>query len=140
MSTGHVPMPLRRLIHSRASGRCEYCFAPEQLSFHTHQVDHIIAQKHGGETIASNLALSCISCNQAKGSDLTSIDPLTGEIIPLFHPRQHQWSDHFELRDSIIVAKTALGRVTVRLLQFNAPDRVTERQWFIVAGEYEVSA
>ena len=134
MSAPHVPAALRRLVRERARECCEYCLAPEFLCFHTHQVDHIIAQKHEGATIWENLALSCIHCNQAKGSDLTSIDPMNGEIAALFHPRKDIWSVHFELRDAFIVPKTAIGRVTARLLQFNALDRVAEREAFIAAG------
>ena len=134
MSAPHIPATLRRLVRERARECCEYCLAPELLCFHTHPVDHIIAQKHGGSTLEENLALSCIGCNQAKGSDLSSIDPDNGQLIPLFHPRRDRWSEHFELRDAFIVAKTAAGRVTARLLQFNAPDRVAEREWFIAAG------
>jgi len=69
-----------------------------------------------------------------KGSDLSSIDPQTGELALLYHPRRDQWSAHFDVRDAIIVPKTAVARVTVRLLQFNALDRLTEREGFMLAG------
>lgn len=134
MSALHVPAALRRLVRDRARECCEYCQFPEQFGFHTHPVDHIIAQKHGGETTEANLALSCIGCNQAKGSDLSSIDPIGGNLVPLFNPRTDFWAEHFELRDAFIVPKTAIGRVTVKLLQFNAPDRVTERESLIQMG------
>jgi hypothetical protein len=134
MSTLHIPAALRRLVRERARECCEYCLVPEQFSFHTHPVDHIIAQKHGGDTTAENLALSCISCNQAKGSDLSSIDPTDGKLVALFHPRADLWSEHFELRDTFIIPRTAIGRVTVKLLQFNAPDRLTERELLLHAG------
>ena len=133
--SAHVPAEVRRVVWARASGRCEYCLAPERLSFHTHQVDHIVAQKHGGETMAENLALSCISCNQCKGADLSSLDPLTGELAALFHPRRQRWREHFELRGLFILPEPPTGRVTVRLLQLNAPERIAEREWFIIAGE-----
>ncbi|WP_408103981.1 HNH endonuclease [Tolypothrix campylonemoides] len=32
-----------------------------------------MAVKHGGETTAENLALSCLSCNRYKGSDFATI-------------------------------------------------------------------
>ena len=134
MSADHIPAKLRRFVWSRADSRCEYCLAPAMLTFQPHQVDHIIAIKHGGQSDEANLALSCIICNQAKGSDLSSIDPLTQEIFALFHPRRDRWDDHFQLRDAIIIPLTARGRVTVRLLQFNTPDRIVERSWFIKAG------
>ncbi|WP_397383991.1 HNH endonuclease [Prosthecobacter sp.] len=136
MSTAHIPAELRRQVQARAGGYCEYCRAPAELGFHAHQVDHVIAQKHGGETIAENLAMSCIACNQFKGSDLSSLDPATKELTALFHPRQQDWRDHFELSGLFIIPKTAVGRVTANLLQFNAPERIIEREWFIAAGAF----
>lgn len=134
MSAAHIPAAMRRLVRDRAHESCEYCLLPELFSFHTHQVDHIIAQKHGGQTTEENLALSCILCNQAKGSDLSSIDPADGSLVPLFHPRRNDWCDHFELRTGFIKGKTALGRVTANLLQFNEPEKVEERTWLAEAG------
>src|SRR5438046_2311361 len=74
----YIPVALRRLVRERAGERCEYCLMPEQLTLAAHWVDHIAAEKHGGRTEEANLALSCVLCNQHKGSDLTSIDPETG--------------------------------------------------------------
>ncbi len=109
MSAGHISAELRRQVQARAGGCCEYCRAPAELGFHEHQIDHIIAQKHGGETVLENLALSCIACNQFKGSDLSSLDPTDKELTALFHPRQPAWQDHFELRGLFIIPKTATG-------------------------------
>lgn len=134
MSVAHIPAAMRRLVRDRAHESCEYCLLPELFSFHTHQVDHIIAQKHGGQTTEDNLALSCILCNQAKGSDLSSIDPVDASLVPLFHPRRDDWSDHFEWRNAFINGKTAVGRVTANLLQFNAPEKVEERTRLVEAG------
>jgi HNH endonuclease len=104
------------------------------LAFALHWVDHIIAEKHGGQTATDNLALCCIICNQHKGTDLTSIDPQTGQITPLFHPRRDRWSDHFRLVGATIEPCTAIGRVTVRLLQLNRPDRLKERELLLRLG------
>jgi len=87
-----------------------------------------VAEKHGGKTEEGNLALSCVLCNQHKGTDLTSIDPLTNEIAPLFHPRKDVWADHFRLKGAEIEPLTAVGRVTVRLLQMNQTERIKERE------------
>jgi HNH endonuclease len=135
MSTTHVPAPLRRLVRVRADRNCEYCLAPERLCFQAHQVDHVIAEKHGGETSEDNLALSCIFCNRAKGSDIASIEPVTKSIVRLYNPRRENWISHFSLDGCLITPLTSIGRVTVKLLQMNAPDRVVERQWFIAAGD-----
>jgi 5-methylcytosine-specific restriction endonuclease McrA len=71
MSRTRVPAPMRRLVRQRAKACCEYCLIPEAIAFARHQVDHIEAEKHGGSSAEDNLALSCILCNQYKGSDLT---------------------------------------------------------------------
>jgi len=42
----YIPEALRRAVIERAGGRCEYCGKP-QVSFFPHEVDHVIAQKHG---------------------------------------------------------------------------------------------
>jgi hypothetical protein len=138
MSGSHIPAELRRLVPTRAFGRCEYCLAPEIFSFQPHQVDHIVAQKHDGKTVETNLALCCVPCNLFKGSDLTSIDPATGAIAALFHPRRDKWTQHFELQGLLMIPKSPTGRVTVKLLQFNAPDRVAERALFAHVNELVV--
>ena len=40
-----------------------------------HEIDHVIAEKHGGQTDKDNLALACTLFNKYKGSDLAFIDP-----------------------------------------------------------------
>ena len=86
MSETYINAALRKQVYRRARGCCEYCLLPDIAAFAPHEVDHIIAEKHGGLTAAENLALSCTLCNKHKSSDLTSIDPETGDIVPLYHP------------------------------------------------------
>jgi hypothetical protein len=136
MAQKYVPAALRRQVRARAEERCEYCLIPEQFTLASHWVDHVVAEKHGGRTEEDNLALSCSLCNQRKGSDLTSIDPQTGEITPLFHPRRENWLDHFVLRGARIEPLTPTGRVTVRLLQLNHPDRIEERELLLLLGQF----
>ena len=134
MTSAYVPAALRRLVRERANGWCEYRLLPGVVSFHLHQVDHIVAQKHGGEAVEANLALSCILCNQHKGTDLASIDPETRAAVELYHPRRHVWDEHFILSGGLIMPQTPQGRATARLLQFNAPDRGMERSVLASAG------
>jgi 5-methylcytosine-specific restriction endonuclease McrA len=134
MSVTHVPAELRRLVVRRADQRCEYCRIPESVTFAPLEIDHIYAEKHGGTTEPENLGLSCPLCNRRKGTDLASIDPQTGAIVPLFHPRRDRWSDHFRLKEGHIEPLTAAGRVTVHLLQLNQPERVEERLILVEAG------
>jgi hypothetical protein len=119
---------LRELVRSRAAGLCEYCGIPEQLTLSEHEIDHVIALKHAGQTVVENLALCCAVCNRYKGSDIASIDPDSGEVTPLFHPRRNSWDEHFEMRHGEIRGLTACGRTTARLLRLNSPMRIRERQ------------
>ncbi len=130
MSKTYVSASLRRMVCDRANGYCEYCLIPEALALSSHQIDHIIAEKHSGETVGSNLALSCSICNKNKGSDIASIDPETGEVVRLYHPRKDRWENHFQIQteSGIIQPLTAIGRVTVRLLQINRAECLTERK------------
>jgi hypothetical protein len=92
----------------------------QDLAASTHQVDHVIAEKHGGQTVLDNLALSCTVCNRRKGSDISSIDPETGNLVSLFNPRTQQWSDHFKLDGMHISGLTEVGRTPVEFLRLYA--------------------
>jgi hypothetical protein len=67
------------------------------------EIDHVIAQKHGGATVDSNLALACFYCNSAKGPNVAGIDPESGLIVRLFHPRTDRWTDHFRMEEDLMV-------------------------------------
>jgi 5-methylcytosine-specific restriction endonuclease McrA len=136
MTSSLIPAELRRLVIERASGHCEYCLIHQDVSIYSHEVDHIIALKHGGQTRADNLALSCLSCNRYKGSDLATIDPINDEIVPLFNPRRQVWDEHFLLNDARIEGITQIGQATSRLLKLNAPNRILERQVLINQRRY----
>ena len=134
MSETYISAELRRLTRNRAAECCEYCLIPEAVSLLSHQIDHVIAEKHGGRTDEDNLALSCALCNRRKASDIASVDPQTDLIEPLFHPRRDRWEDHFRLVAGRIEPVTATGRTKVRLLQLNATARIEERRLLISIG------
>ncbi|HEY4235059.1 MAG TPA: HNH endonuclease signature motif containing protein [Lacipirellulaceae bacterium] len=125
---------MRRDVARRAANRCEYCLIHQDDSASRHQVDHIVAEKHGGDTALTNLALSCLPCNRRKSSDIGSNDPATGQFTRLFNPRGQSWIDHFRLDGPRIVGITAVGRTTVEFLKLNAPERLLERADLIHAG------
>ncbi len=125
---------LTRLVWQRAKGRCEYCRMPQTADDATFEIDHIIARKHIGATVASNLCLSCYYCNSFKGSGLTSLDPKTRKITPLFNPRRHKWAKHFRWQGAYLMGRTPIGRVTVALLHINDEYRVELREWLIEEG------
>uniref|UniRef100_UPI004056FFA9 HNH endonuclease n=1 Tax=Candidatus Electrothrix sp. TaxID=2170559 RepID=UPI004056FFA9 len=129
MSKTYISVALRTLVYKRAKAACEYCLIPEMITFAPHQIDHIIAEKHSGETQQNNLALACILCNKYKGSDIASVDPATGNIVALYNPRQDSWEEHFHLeKNGNIQPLTGIGRGTLQLLRFNTPERISERR------------
>jgi 5-methylcytosine-specific restriction endonuclease McrA len=138
MSKAAIPSSLRAATIEQAEKRCEYCQQPDdrELNVYSHEVDHVTARKHGGETEAGNLAYACFTCNRHKGTDLASIDPHTGKVTQLFNPRTQRWRRHFQLcADGVILPRTAVGRATVALLRVNTPVRVQIRAALIVANK-----
>jgi hypothetical protein len=138
MAKARISATLRSKTIQRAQKRCEYCQKPDDREFNTasHEVDHIIAEKHGGETGLKNLAYACLPCNRHKGTDYRSFDPLTGKDTRLFNPRLQNWRDHFQLNtDGTIIPQTPEGRATVRLLRLNDPTRVAQRADLIAAKQ-----
>lgn len=126
MSDSYISQELRRLVAARASRRCEYCLIHESDTFMGCQVDHILSEKHGGQTTADNLAYACTFCNRSKGSDIATLDEHE-QLTRLFHPRLDRWTDHFVFQEARIQPLTAVGFGTARLLGFNTEERIEER-------------
>ena len=127
---------LRNEVARRAHHRCEYCLIHEDdIAFRPH-IDHIVSRKHGGLSDIENLAYACVLCNRRKGSDVTSIDGRSGEIVRLFHPRHDLWADHFQLDGNLIRGLSDVGGATAELLKFNVPERIAERSLLQSLGSY----
>lgn len=124
----------RRRVSRRAHGRCEYCLLYEEHSVKKHEPDHIIPRKHGGLDLDDNLAWACFLCNRSKGSEVAAYDSETGQLVPLFNPRKQVWAEHFSMQLGEIIAHTAVGRVTILVLQLNQPRRVETRRILIESG------
>lgn len=103
------------------------------FSFH---IEHIISQQHGGSDNLNNLAYACSHCNWKKGPNISTVLSENGPIIPLYNPRTSNWADHFALQGGVIQYKTSIGEGTIRLLEFNAIERILERIELIEAGIY----
>ncbi len=127
---------LVRQVWERAKGRCEYCQMGQEFEKITYEVDHIISRKHGGPTVAGNLALSCAHCNGFKGSDIAGRDPKTRKLTPFFHPRRHKWAYHFGWEGPYLRGRSAIGRVTVSLFNINNVFRVELREELIEEGVF----
>ena len=134
--SAYIPVALKTQIEQCDHGRCCYCLTQETISGISLSFDHIQSQSKGGATSFENLCLACRACNEFK-SDLTeAVDPLTGETVPLFHPRQQNWTDHFTWSEdgTYIQGITTVGRATVLALQLNRAVIVVARRRWVSSG------
>lgn len=127
---------LRRRVAERAYHVCEYCLVHEDDLLHACEVDHVISVKHGGQTVFENLANACFHCNRHKGSDVGSIARSSGNFVRFFNPRADRWSDHFSIHSGRIESSSEIGEATLRILEFNHPDRVLLRKLLANEGRY----
>ena len=99
-------------------------------------LDHIIPAAAGGQTVWENLCVACHSCNEFKGAQMEAHDPQTGQRVPLFHPRQQLWIEHFRWSEdsSAIIGLTPAGRATVAALNMNHPTIVEARHRWARVG------
>jgi hypothetical protein len=126
---------LRQQIIERARGRCEYC-QTQQVIVVSMEIDHIVPESVGGETILDNLCLACMGCNGFKLDFQIGIDPQTEQVMPLFNPRTQIWHDHFQWSEEgvHIVGLTPTGRATIVRLQMNREPVLRSRRLWVEAG------
>jgi hypothetical protein len=122
----------------RAQGYCEYCRSPMRYSPDPFAVEHIVPRVAGGGNEPSNLALSCQGCNNLKFVSIEAVDPVTGVMVPLFHPRQQRWSQHFlwSQDTTVVVGRTPIGRATVERLRLNREGVVNLRRVLATIGQH----
>jgi hypothetical protein len=123
-------------VWERARNRCEYCLFPALHAWLPFQIDHIIAEKHGGQTHPNNLALSCYYCNSFKGPNIAGIDP-DGDpeiAVQLFHPRKQLWPEHFKWKGAVLMGSSPDGRATISVLCINDSDSIEFRQLLLEIG------
>src|SRR5438034_8202884 len=125
---------LRQTVRDRAESRCEFCHLPERIAELPFQIDHVIAEQHGGLTSEDNLALACARCNRYKGPNLSGIDPDSGKLTRLFNPRIDAWTKHFVWKSASLSARTAIGRTTIAVLQVNHPEAQNQRADLLKEG------
>ncbi|WP_245555373.1 HNH endonuclease [Baaleninema simplex] len=119
MSDDSISKILRNRVKERAKYCCEYCLYPNSLSFSPHEIDYVIAKKHGGSSNFANLALSCWRCNRQQGSDFVSFDTQTGEFNFLYNPRIQKWMEHFQ-KTKTLKLSVCLRKVTPPYNYFNS--------------------
>lgn len=125
---------LSQTVRERARERCEYCLVPQSARQLRFQIDHIIAEQHGGETVLDNLALACPHCNRYKGPNIAGVDSQSGQLVRLFHPRIDDWIEHFQFAAALLMGKTPVGRATVQVLAMNADEPLRFRMVLLQAG------
>ena len=116
----------------RAGHRCEYCHAPEAVFNLSLEVEHIVPAARGGEDTAANWALACRACNLYKATHVSGHDPASDAVVRLFHPREDQWEEHFQVtpESGEMTGCTPVGRATVVRLGLNSAAQVSaRRQW-----------
>lgn len=134
----YVPVELQRSVRERFSNCCAYCRTAENLTVGTFELEHILPRSAGGKTVSENLCLSCPTCNRFKANRTLAPDPLTSQEVPLFHPIQDQWADHFAWNDdaTTITGLTATGRATIAALRMNRPVLVRLRRMWVSMSEH----
>ena len=117
----YLPNALRQRLVTVDDHRCAYCHTPQANSGSPMVVDHLCPLSRGGETTFDNLCFACYRCNLFKGSQVEAIDPLSGEMTPLYHARSDRWSEHFAWDEASlrIFGLTPVGRATVTALNMN---------------------
>ncbi len=138
MREDRVTAQLKKLVAERAKENCEYCRSQSRFGMQPFSIEHIIPRSRSGATTAENLALSCQGCNNCKYNKTDAIDPLSGELATLYHPRQEQWEEHFIWNDdfSLIIGITPTGRASVEALKLNRESLVNLRKILYSFGEH----
>lgn len=138
MTRRRLPKQLRLLVKERAQGCCEYCLCQEDYGPDAFSDEHIIPLAVGGKSNADNLARACQRCNNFKYNKTAALDPLSQEIVPLFHPRQHNWREHFAWSDdyTLMIGLTPIGRATITALDLNRKGVVNQRRLLLLIRKH----
>jgi len=138
MSRSYISKKIKSLVRTRANHCCEYCQYLENYSPQSFSMEHIIPLHDGGENTLSNLALSCQGCNNHKHIKTSVLDEVSQKIVPLFHPRNDTWKEHFRWNENFseIEAITDIGRVSIKTLKLNRSNLINFRIALFLTGEH----
>jgi hypothetical protein len=136
MPSEKIPIAMRRVVALRAKNYCEYCRCPENIGTQGFTIEHIKPKQAGGETVLENLAWSCFGCNSHKHTKTFAINPETKLQVKLFNPRLQVWSEHFGWNSdfTLMVAKTDIGKATIKALILNRDGVVNLRRVLVLAN------
>ena len=104
----------------------------------TFEIEHIMPLTKGGKSIFNNLCLACPTCNRYKGAKQSSIDPKSKKEVPLFHPQEQAWVEHFAWikQASQVKGLTTVGRATIEVLKMNRLQIVKARELWVRLQEH----
>ena len=132
-----ISAQLREQVIANAGGRCAYCQSRQDLMGVTSEVDHIVPKSAGGPTSLANLC-------RHKARRLTAQDPVSGNVVPLFHPLKQAWAEHFAWSSDATEVRglTSIGRATAatsceetaEALQMNRPTITQLRGYWVALG------
>jgi hypothetical protein len=134
----YVSVELQRRVRERFANCCAYCRTAEDLTVAIFEFEHIIPRSAGGETVFDNLCLACPTCNRHKSNLVLVPDALTQSKVPLYHPQEDQWTDHFSWNEDSteVVGLTPTGRATVVALKMNRPQMIRVRRMWVAMSEH----
>jgi hypothetical protein len=128
----------RNIVAKRAFGCCEYCLSQAKFSPDPFAIEHIVPLARGGTSQLDNLAFSCQGCNNRKYTSTEAIDSVSGQLVPLYTPRQQDRSEHFAWNDdfTLMIGLTPTGRATIDRLQLNREGVVNLRRVLRTVGKH----
>ena len=127
-------------VRQLAGNRCDYCHMPAEFDPLPFQFDHVIARQHGGLTVLENSAWSCLHCNKHKGPNIAGLEPVTGKLVALFHPRLHDGIAIFkgdtleEARENLREAVTLVLDANRELAERSLLGQQVTREPFVLAA------
>ena len=138
MTKRRISIALRLLVRERAQGCCEYCLSQESHATQGFSIEHIHPFNAGGDAPADHLALACQGGNNFKYNKTTAHDPVSGQVVPLFHPRRDPWHEHFVWNAdcTLIIGLTPIGRATITALSLNREGVINLRRLLLLTGKH----
>ncbi|MEM9846323.1 MAG: HNH endonuclease signature motif containing protein [Bacteroidota bacterium] len=121
---------VKNAVAERANYICEYCICPLLLSSFPFSVEHIVPIVKEGSNEMDNLAFACQGCNNFKYTLTEAIDPITGQLAPIYNPRKDAWKEHFKWNDDFteMLGISPTGRATISKLKLNREGVVNQRK------------
>lgn len=134
----NISKKTRFLVAQRAKFCCEYCCSQEKYSPDYFSVEHIMPKVRNGSDSVENLAYACLACNSHKYTHIEVLDPISGLLTPLYHPRNDTWETHFSWSEgySFLTGLTPKGRATIEKLHLNRASLINLRLVLAAFGKH----